>query len=86
MLDPQIAKAVFNRDGWRCRHCNRGDTIDPHHIIFRSAGGEDTLENLLTLCRKCHDDVHGGRLKIEIDGYYNGNPIIKFWKQKGWKP
>jgi len=32
---------------------------DPHHIIFKSQGGDDTPENLINLCRNCHDKAHG---------------------------
>lgn len=62
--------------------------LDPHHVIYVSAGGLDTLDNLITLCRKCHDDIHAGRLKLEIVMICEkeGDVIVKFWKQKGWKP
>lgn len=29
--------------------------LDPHHIAFRSAGGEDIPENIITLCRSHHN-------------------------------
>jgi 5-methylcytosine-specific restriction endonuclease McrA len=32
--------------------------LDPHHILRRSQGGQDTPENLVTLCRAHHDWVH----------------------------
>lgn len=32
--------------------------IDPHHVKRRSQGGEDTLDNLISLCRAHHDWVH----------------------------
>jgi hypothetical protein len=62
-----IKRAIALRDGYACRLCRRpcrfdapqiSRRADPHHIVFRSAGGEDTLENMLQLCRWCHDDVH----------------------------
>ena len=86
MLDPQIAKAVFNRDGWRCRHCNRGDTLDPHHVVYKSQGGADTLDNLITLCRRCHDSVHAGRLEIVCvmrPGFPSVNGKFQFWTRAG---
>lgn len=32
--------------------------LDPHHVLMRSQGGQDTAENLKTLCRAHHDWVH----------------------------
>jgi 5-methylcytosine-specific restriction endonuclease McrA len=81
-----VRNFVFTRDRWHCRHCNNSNGLDPHHVIFKSAGGKDVPNNLLTLCRKCHDDVHGGRLVIETVALKTDDIEIKFWKQKGWKP
>jgi len=33
----------------------------PHHIVFKSQGGGDEHNNLITLCRKHHDHAHGKR-------------------------
>lgn len=33
--------------------------IEVHHIIFRSQGGPDSEENLISLCRKHHSLAHG---------------------------
>lgn len=32
--------------------------LDPHHVLRRSQGGQDTADNLVTLCRAHHDWVH----------------------------
>ncbi len=41
-----------------CEWCGKvGDEV--HHIIFRSQGGSDLYENLIGLCRQCHDRGHG---------------------------
>ncbi len=29
--------------------------LDLHHVIKRSQGGADTIENLIPLCRPCHN-------------------------------
>jgi HNH endonuclease len=39
------------------------EVIDVHHIIFKSQGGKDNIENLIGLCRECHDKAHDGTLK-----------------------
>lgn len=45
---------VYDRDGWRCRHCGATEPLSLDHIHPHSLGGEDTLENLQTLCRPCN--------------------------------
>ena len=70
-LDPVLRLAVAERDGWRCRFCGRTNTgIEAHHIIYRSAGGPDAVDNLICLDRQCHNTVHGlGRLRLPKADY-----------------
>lgn len=55
---PSLRWQVFQRDHWRCIACGRGsqDDVILHvdHIIPRSKGGKDTLENYQTLCHECN--------------------------------
>ena len=39
--------------------------MDPHHIIKRSAGGKDVTDNIITLCRKHHDEAEGNLISAE---------------------
>lgn len=59
---------VLDRDGHTCQHC-KGKTKDSrlhaHHIVFRSNGGSDEHENLITLCKICHDKLHRGEIKLK---------------------
>jgi 5-methylcytosine-specific restriction endonuclease McrA len=50
---------VLKRDSWRCQNCGAHENLQVHHCDFRSRGGSDTLENLVTLCVHCHNAVHG---------------------------
>ena len=81
-----MATSCFLRDNWHCRHCNNTAGLHPHHVIYRSAGGADSLDNLITLCAWCHSMVHAGHLIIEVVKLKAHNLEVKFWKQKGWKP
>lgn len=37
----------------------------PHHIVLKSQGGKDVLENKIALCYTCHEFAHGrGNLKV----------------------
>jgi len=49
---------VFLRDKWSC--CNCGTKRDLHcdHVVERSRGGKDNLDNLQTLCAGCHSEKH----------------------------
>jgi 5-methylcytosine-specific restriction endonuclease McrA len=29
-----------------------------HHVVFRSHGGDDVRNNLLTICDPCHSSIH----------------------------
>jgi HNH endonuclease len=50
---------VLARDSWICKSCGRspkadGVTLHVDHILPRSKGGTDGLDNLQTLCAKCN--------------------------------
>lgn len=57
----ELCGRVYKRDGWKCRNpnCGRRTGLHAHHIIYRSQGGEDTTENMVTVCNGCHDLIHG---------------------------
>jgi len=61
-LDPvsyeKLRQQVLRRDGWRCQSCGTMSNLEVHHQDFRSHSGQDTEENLLTLCSTCHSCVH----------------------------
>lgn len=87
-LPTQLSRAVYNRDDWHCRHCNRNCNLTPHHVTYQSADKSLVYEmsNLLTLCMKCHDDVHERRLAIHVVERRHNDLVVRFEKLKGWKP
>ena len=64
-LDPelyeQLRNQVLRRDGWRCQSCGSMSNLEVHHKNFLSHSGDDSEENLITLCNACHTAVHRGR-------------------------
>lgn len=54
----KLRKQVLDRDNWLCCECARQGKITPatdvDHIIPLSQGGGNSLNNLQSLCRKCH--------------------------------
>ena len=53
--------AILHRDNYTCQCCGmKNCRLEVHHIKFRSNGGTDDEENLITLCEDCHKGVHAG--------------------------
>lgn len=61
-LDPESYEAlrqqILRRDSWRCQFCGKMSNLEVHHKQFRSHSGDDSEENLITLCVDCHDQMH----------------------------
>lgn len=66
VADRAVYRAVDARDGQCCRVCGIycGASIHRHHVRFRSLGGPTTLENLLSVCQKCHKAIHDKRIQV----------------------
>ena len=68
---------VLTRDGYTCQQCKAKHVrFEVHHIIFRSNGGSDDANNLITLCKPCHDGVHDGSVNLKKEGVKKGNLLF----------
>lgn len=83
----ECCKAVDHRDKRTCRACGRKSNPEAigltkrghrHHLVLRSAGGEDVPSNVVTLCFSCHDDVHVKRT-LQVEG--DANEALAFWRR-----
>ena len=66
---------VLNRDNYTCQYCkckSKDSKLEVHHIIFRCYGGSDEPENLITLCKTCHDKLHAGKINLKRNGKVKG--------------
>lgn len=58
---------VYKRDNYTCQNCGaKGGAsgsaeLHAHHIVPKGKGGTDKLTNLKTVCKPCHDSIHGSR-------------------------
>lgn len=64
----RMREAVFDRDGHKCRICGCRNDLEPHHIRYTDILNQD---NVVTLCRKCHqivtDAVHkASEIKVTV--------------------
>ena len=62
-----IDYVLVKRDGVCMWGLSTGETctagLDPHHIKSKGSGGDDAVENLITLCRGHHNDAHSGKIR-----------------------
>ena len=63
-----VKQYILARDGYTCQAGKKGcaEKLHVHHMLFKSQGGGDAPENLITLCEKHHADLHAGKLQINI--------------------
>ena len=65
---------ALDRDKYTCQCCGKKHTrLEVHHIIYRSNGGSDDLDNLITLCEDCHSNIHDGIKTLELKGKKKSN-------------
>ncbi len=68
-IPDRVVRTVLRRDGYKCTRCSwswsEADPSDPRHLEAHHSkphvkGGENTEDNLVTLCNICHDAIHAG--------------------------
>lgn len=76
----KIRKVAMARDSGLCQPCVRSGKItkanEVDHIVPKSKGGADDLENLQAICKQCHKEktameANGGEIRkqIGLDGW-----------------
>jgi 5-methylcytosine-specific restriction enzyme A len=81
-----IREKVWARDSRKCRHCSIEVKLDECHIDHIVSGklGSNGMDNLRTLCRRCHilrnDKRHRGMISKALkDGIIPPN-----WRELVW--
>lgn len=85
-------RKTFHSDNWTCQGCGRAGgpkgnaELHAHHKLPKSKGGSHHLDNLTTLCDKCHAEYHDDpRLLATTNG--ESNPLrahLKLAFLTGW--
>jgi hypothetical protein len=67
-ISTRTKKTVYERDNGLCVVCGRRGVPDAHYIP-RSKGGLGIEQNIVTLCRECHDRFdHGDSYDMGVIG------------------
>jgi hypothetical protein len=79
-----LREYILHRDGHKCQNpdCKNNDKhpiLEIHHIKYRSNGGTDAPNNLITLCNKCHTTANHKQGKFLYDWQTN-KPKLKSFK------
>ncbi|MBE5924495.1 MAG: HNH endonuclease [Lachnospiraceae bacterium] len=52
------------RDLYTCQICGSNMQVEGHHILNYQYGGAASVDNIVSLCRVCHKQVHRGNIDI----------------------
>ena len=67
-------EATLRRDRYCCRKCSSSTNLDVHHIRYSNLPNEPT-QDLITLCRSCHQQEH------DLHGYSQTYSDYMRWNQ-----
>lgn len=67
-----LREYILHRDGHKCQNPNcknkdKEQILEVHHIKYKSLGGVDNKNNLITLCNKCHTPANHKKGKFLYD-------------------
>lgn len=65
---------MFHNGGRGCIYCGAKKNLDVHHLTYRNIGDE-SLEDLIVLCRDCHKEAHAN---LKFYRRINGWAIKKY--------
>ncbi|BAZ54235.1 thymidylate synthase (plasmid) [Nostoc sp. NIES-4103] len=80
----EIAPQVHDRFNYICQKCRvRGGSLHAHHLIpvYADESLAYNFDNLVTLCKECHEYIHQNNQEAEFARFYN--PILD---TENWQP
>jgi thymidylate synthase (FAD) len=80
----EIAPAVHDKFNYICQKCRvRGGILHAHHLIpvYADESCAYDFDNLVTLCKECHEYIHQNNQEAEFANSYN--PILD---TENWQP
>lgn len=83
-ITPKVKERVWERDNHRCIYCGSPEAAPEAHFIARSQGGLGVEENILTLCRRCHERYDKTLKRPEMHEFFKSylQEIYSDWNEK----
>jgi hypothetical protein len=72
----EIREKVYKRDNYKCKLCGSKENICVHHSTYDNLGNE-ILDDLITICKHCHNAFHKINPNISYKNYVLKNILIK---------
>lgn len=70
---------VFARDNYTCQVCKKQNKIlHTHHLLYKSKGGSDRADNLITVCTDCHSSDNHKEGGILYDWMINHKKVKQY--------
>lgn len=78
-----LREYILHRDNHKCQNPNcknkdKEQILEIHHIKYKSLGGVDNKNNLITLCNKCHTSPNHKQGKFLYDWCMEGKKVRGF--------
>ena len=82
---------VLARDKYTCQVCKKkGKVLNTHHILYKTHGGSDRADNLITVCIDCHTSenhnkgniLHDWMVKDKKTKSYKEGPFMNIFRRK----
>ena len=74
----KLKEMIRERDKYICQYCGKSPALDVHHIIPFRINKDNSLLNLITLCRSCHIHIEYLTDRILKE---NKNPMKIFYQK-----
>lgn len=90
LLPTNVRSHVIERDGHVCRLCGvYAEVVHVHHIVYRSQGGLDRPDNLVSLDWRCHERVHRNKprwmpvlAQVALTDGVNGIALLRWYEER----
>ena len=74
-FNPKEIEILLANTGRMCCICGFLHKVQVHHIVPKYKGGTDDIDNAISLCPNCHDEVHGQYAPGRISRMYTPDEL-----------